>query len=324
MSDDLNNPHDSFFRGVFALRQVSVPFFQHYLPTRVLKGLDLRTLRLSRESFIDERLREQRSDLLFSVASRSGQPTLLYLLLEHKSYQERWTAFQVLGYAMRALERHAGGSGLLPPLLAVVLYHGETPWSAPTTVEALTETREELVGSGLRFGFQLCDLSQTDLEGLEQRAALAMVLQVQKHIRNNALSERLAGIFKLSRGLRWRSGQKLAFLEMILRYLAAAAGQLDETTIRAALREALPIEVEEHLMPTIAETWEARGEARGQARGKEQQAQAILRRLLVQRFGPLSTGIIQQIENADLETLDRWLDRVLVANDLDEVFIAGD
>ena len=69
-------------------------------------------------------------------------------------------------------------------------------------------------------------------------------------------------------------------------------------------------------MPTIAETWEARGEARG----KEQQAQAILRRLLVQRFGLLSTGIIQQIENADLETLDHWLDRVLVAPTLAAVF----
>lgn len=85
MSDDLNNPHDNFFRGVFALPQVSTPFFQRYLPPGVLAALELSTLKLEPGSFIDERLREQRSDLLFSVNSPSAQPTLVYLLLEHKS-----------------------------------------------------------------------------------------------------------------------------------------------------------------------------------------------------------------------------------------------
>ena len=316
MNNDLSNPHDSFFRGVFALREVSKGFFQRYLPAEVMAGLDLRTLRLEKDSFIDERLREQRSDLLFSVKSRSGQPTLLYLLLEHKSYQDRWTAFQVLGYAMRVLERHASGNQLLPPLLAMVLYHGETRWSAPTTVEGLTETREELAGSMLRFGFQLCDLSQAKLDGLHQRTALAMVLRVLKFIRSGELVARLPGILKLFRELRGRRGQKLALLEMILRYVATAAGQLDETTLRAALREALPIEVEESVMPTIAETWEARGKQQGQRK----HAQDILQRQLAQRFGALSAEVIQRIETAELDTLDRWLDQVLTAPTLAAVF----
>jgi len=61
----------------------------------------------------------------------------------------------------------------------------------------------------------------------------------------------------VNRQLRGRREQKLAFLEMILRYLAAATGQLTEASIRTAPRKALPIEVEKTVMPTIAETREA-------------------------------------------------------------------
>ena len=93
MSDDLNNPHDTFFRAAFARPEVSSPFFQRYLPPGALAHLDLDTLSLEKDSFIDERLRKHRADLLFSVKGQAGQPVLIYLLLEHKSYQDRWTAF---------------------------------------------------------------------------------------------------------------------------------------------------------------------------------------------------------------------------------------
>ena len=69
-------------------------------------------------------------------------------------------------------------------------------------------------------------------------------------------------------------------------------------------------------MPTIAETWEARGKQQGQ----QKYAQAILQRLLAQRFGTLSTEVIQRIETAELDTLDRWLVRVLTAPTLAAVF----
>lgn len=320
MNDDLSNPHDSFFRGVFALPEVSAPFFERYLAPGVLAGLDLSTLRLEKDSFIDERLREQRSDLLFSVTAQSGRQALIYLLLEHKSYQDRWTAFQVLRYVMRVLDHHAGGSEPLPAVLTLVLYHGENAWSAPTTIEELTEAPGELAALIPRYGFQLCDLSQAQLDDLQQRVALAMVLQVLKFIRDDELPARLPGILALFRELRGRRDQKLAFLEMILRYLAAAAGQIDEPTMLAALRQALPLDVEENIMPTLAETWEARGEERGEERGELKRARHILQRQLEQRFGALPAEVIRRIDDADLVALDQWLDRVLVASSLDEVF----
>ena len=324
MSNDLNNPHDTFFRAAFARPEVATPFFQHYLPPDALAHLDLNTLGLEKDSFIDEHLREHRADLLFSVTGRAGQPVLIYLLLEHKSYQDRWTAFQMLGYVLRILGPHAGDSKRLPAVLSLVIYHGETVWSAPTTVEDLTDAPAELAALVPRFGFQLCDLSQAQLDGLRERAALAMVLQVLKFIRSDELNERLPEILALFHELHGRREQKLAFLEIILRYLAAAAGQLDERTVRAALRKALLPYVEEKVMPTIAESWlaqgEARGEARGEIKGELKQARHKLRLLLTQRFGTLPPQTDQRIADADLETLDRWFASALSATDLATVF----
>jgi len=312
MTDDLNNPHDTFFRAAFAQPEVSGPFFKCYLPPGALAHLDLDTLSLEKDSFIDERLREHRADLLFSVQGQAGRPVLIYLLLEHKSYQDRWTAFQMLGYVLRILSPHAGSSTRLPAVLSLVIYHGETAWSAPTTVEDLTDAPEELAPLVPRFGFQLCDLSQAQLDGLRERAALAMVLQVLKFIRSDELDERLPEILALFHELGGRREQKLAFLEIILRYLAAAAGQLDERTVRAALRKALPRDVEESVMPTMAETWMAEGELK--------LARNTLQSQLAQRFGELPADITRQIEGADLSTLKHCLARVLIASDPGDVF----
>ena len=60
MSNDISNPHDNFFRGAFALPEVSTPFSQRYLLPGVLAELDLASLQLEKDSFIDERLRRMR------------------------------------------------------------------------------------------------------------------------------------------------------------------------------------------------------------------------------------------------------------------------
>jgi hypothetical protein len=46
------------------------------------------------------------------------------------------------------------------------------------------------------------------------------------------------------------------------------------------------------------------------------------RRLLTQRFGPLPDGVEQRLHAATVQDLERWADRVLDAQSLDEVFRA--
>jgi len=55
-------------------------------------------------------------------------------------------------------------------------------------------------------------------------------------------------------------------------------------------------------------------------KGRQEGERVLLRRLLTQRFGPLPDGVEQQLHAATVPDLERWADRVLDAQHLDEVF----
>ena len=62
---------------------------QEFLPEEVLRSLDLETLEISNQSFIDEKLKEAFSDAVFKVKLKSMIASVyISILLEHKSYKE--------------------------------------------------------------------------------------------------------------------------------------------------------------------------------------------------------------------------------------------
>ncbi len=54
--------------------------------------------------------------------------------------------------------------------------------------------------------------------------------------------------------------------------------------------------------------------------GREEGKLAVLKRLLTRRFGALPGQILALLEKASPVELERWIDRVLDAESLDEVF----
>ncbi|MGB6977264.1 MAG: Rpn family recombination-promoting nuclease/putative transposase [Gammaproteobacteria bacterium] len=72
MTRTIPTPHDHFFRAAMSRQEVAKAFFEAHLPAHILKLVDLKTLTLCKESFIDEELKEVISDLLFSVNFNQG------------------------------------------------------------------------------------------------------------------------------------------------------------------------------------------------------------------------------------------------------------
>ena len=102
---DISNPHDKFFKETFTRLEVARDFFANYLPEGVTTVLNLDTLALQSGSFIDPDLQEQFADLLYRVALHDDSEAYLYILLEHKSYPDLQTPFQLLRYLVRIWER---------------------------------------------------------------------------------------------------------------------------------------------------------------------------------------------------------------------------
>ena len=68
-------------------------------------------------------------------------------------------------------------------------------------------------------------------------------------------------------------------------------------------------------MPTVAEAWKKEGEAKGRAE--------TLLRLLERRFGHVPEDAAARVLAAPVEDLDAWLDAILSASSLDDIFRNG-
>lgn len=156
---ELSNPHDRFFKETFGRIEVARDFFANYLPQEVTAVFNLDTLELQPGSFIDPDLQEQFADLLYRVGLIDGQDAYIYLLLEHKSYPDRLTAFQVLRYEVRVWERDARAGEDLRPIVPVVVYHGREKWQVATDFAGLFHGPEALRRYWPALAYDLQDLS---------------------------------------------------------------------------------------------------------------------------------------------------------------------
>ena len=321
-NDTLNNPHDHFFRNSFSYPDVSVPFFQRYLRTEVREGLDFTTLAMEPGSFVDARLADHHTDLLFSIRRQDGLPARLFLLLEHKSYNTPWAGLQLLDYLVRIWQQEAKERRQPPltPVIGMVLYHGESTWTGGERFAPLVDTPAALARFTPDFEFVLCDLHQEQLDYLQDAARLAIALQLLKFIRSDELPARLPEIFELFQKLEVHEDDALAYAGTAIRYIVRVARQVDRATLEAAVVRGLPPGLGERVMPTIAESWIEEGRLEGIQKGRIEEARWVLHELLRQRFGELPESAKQRVEQADQETLHRWIFQVLSAGSLDEVF----
>ena len=266
-----HQPHDHFFRATFGRTEVARDFLQHYLPERVRAILDLSTLRLRKDTFVDAELREHISDLLYRVDIREGGSAYVYLLFEHKSYPDPATAFQVLRYMVRIWE-HPERIKVepLPPIVPVVFYHGASHWNVATHFSALTLDQPALASHIPDFEYVLCDLSAYSDADLAGGVMEQVTLLVLKHVFDTreewrTVLPRLMGL--LAALTRARDG--LDYIQIVLRYLASAAQELQPEVLHEAVDQTFPKDGGT-LMNTIAQEWVRQGREEGLEQGLEQ------------------------------------------------------
>jgi predicted transposase/invertase (TIGR01784 family) len=98
------------------------------------------------------------SDLVVQCRTKAeGLPVDIYLLFEHKSYQDQGVFLQLLGYmyAMWKKDRHAKKP--LRVIIPLVFYHGEGSWQIPTQFIKQFSIGDELKGLLLNFTYILFD-----------------------------------------------------------------------------------------------------------------------------------------------------------------------
>jgi hypothetical protein len=316
----LQSPHDALFRAAFESPRHAARLLGCLLPAELLGVVALDSLELQASEGRGRELETYRTDLLFR-ANVAGSPGYICFLVEHQSATDLSMPLRVLGYQARTLERYwrAQPREPLPPIIAVVISHDPKGWRGPRElVELLSESARQhaavrrLMPNVRYIVDDLAHLSDAELRARALGAFPALVLWALRDARTpgqilRTFDHWADALTDTANAPHGRDALKQLFL-----YISTVAKKLtfDELTRRVAK---LAPAAEEAIM-TIAEQLRKEGLKQGLEQGRRQ----ALEKLMVLKFGPLSEAVAVRIRGADAGVVERWLERILVANTAEE------
>jgi predicted transposase YdaD len=318
MSKQSDNVHDRFFKKALSDPQHAGTFLREHLPPDVAGLLDHeQPLVPLPSSFVDEKLREHHSDLLFGVHLKAGGHALVYVLLEHKSSSDKGARLQLLRYVVRVLvdwyERNQQQLPL-PAVLPLLVHQGPGGWKLSCEFADLFGAVPEPLRPYLPcFRHALVDLGQIEDRELSGQARLRAFLKALKYNRRPDLPQRIDILLAEAPVLEETD------LVLILTYLDDGPVGVSDTLMREALQRLVP-ERTERIMGTLSRTYFDQGKAEGLTEGRTEGAAKVLVRLIEKRFGAVSPQLLQRIFSAEVATLEGWVERVFDAPDLQAVF----
>lgn len=319
--------HDALFRHTYAQPEHAASLLRGVLPAPLVAAIDWSSLRLVPGTSIDETLEPRHADLLL-CADAHGCAVLLYLLLEHKSTPERFTALQLLRYAVRVFDRFLHehpDAARLPPIVPIVVHHGDRSWRAARTVLDLIDLdglppAAQKVLSPLQpnLHFLLDDLAAASESELRERSGTLLhrltmlLLQFVRPARDDD-PVRLVRRWRDLLAALWQHPGGRSGMYALFSYLAS---QLTAAPARLAAAGAQIHSDARTMGKTIADQLLEQGYQRGRDSGRIE----LLLRLLRTRFGSVTPDVEQRLRAASPEQIDVVAERLLTAESPADLF----
>ncbi|EKC8824773.1 Rpn family recombination-promoting nuclease/putative transposase [Salmonella enterica] len=263
-----NRPgHDGLFKLFLREPDTARDFLAVHLPADIRAQVRLDTLKLEPGSFVDQKLRELHSDVLYSVETAEGHAGYIYCLVEHQSTADRMMAWRMMRYSMAVMDAHLKkGNDTLPVVVPLLFYQGtvrpypySTDWMDCFDVPALA--REVYSRPWL-----LVDVSVMEDSDLQSHRRMALLELVQRDIRHRDAASLLRDVVQLIR----LAGNTREQVEAVLCYIIYN-GMTSEsiTPFLYELAGEIP-EYKELIMGTIAQQLKEEGIQLGIQQGIQQ------------------------------------------------------
>jgi len=308
--------YDALFRRLFENPQVSVDFARNYLPADYQDKIDFESAAIDRDSYVDEVLRRNYTDLLYRFDKREGEGQLyLYLLYDHKSAPDKWVSVQLLRYIMliyrKELEQDRPPA-VLPEVVPVVFYHGRQEWTHPLQCADLIDavSREHVP----RFKPLLFDLNRIDDKRLLGSVQTVVGLLSLKYIKHRFTEKLVAYLLRELHRLPRESSFLQEFYLTLIRFKA----EEDLQTFLQMAREMNYRDMEEDIM-TREQRLLKEGRAKGRAEGRAEGLQDSLKRQIKKKFGLETEESVKINQVKDSAKLEAALDEILSAETKQQV-----
>ncbi|EAN5533878.1 Rpn family recombination-promoting nuclease/putative transposase [Salmonella enterica] len=288
-----NRPgHDGLFKLFLREPDTARDFLAVHLPADIRAQVRLDTLKLEPGSFVDQKLRELHSDVLYSVETAEGHAGYIYCLVEHQSTADRMMAWRMMRYSMAVMDAHLKkGNDTLPVVVPLLFYQGtvrpypySTDWMDCFDVPALAR---EVYSRP----WPLVDVSVMEDSDLQSHRRMALLELVQRDIRHRDAASLLRDVVQLIR----LAGNTREQVEAVLCYIIYN-GMTSEsiTPFLYELAGEIP-EYKELIMGTIAQQLKEEGIQLGIQQGIQQgieQARLVAQqKLLETAYALLDNGV---------------------------------
>jgi hypothetical protein len=217
-------PDDRLFKAVFKTPSHVEELLSACAPQQLLAALDLRTLRLTSESFVDEQLAASIADIVMECQTASAKQVLVSMILEHKAFMPSCPPYQIMRYQHRLWSDQMEKTPSKPtPSVPVLVYHGKASWKVKPWSSYLDGWDDAFVPFTPPGGYVLIDLSELPDEHIRRfrSSFLRTALLLMKHrLEPEYLLTNLLELinFVESDG-RLSEEERIGALERLLRYL---------------------------------------------------------------------------------------------------------
>ncbi len=323
--------HDTGYKGLFSEPRMIEDLIRGFVPGDWVERLDFTTLEKANLSFVSEQLIKREDDVIWRLRFTDRSWLYVYLLLEFQSTPDKWMALRIMVYAGLLWQdlikqKQIGAGKKLPPVVPVVLYNGEAKWNAPLDMQELVTPVEGIRAFRPTCRYLLLDEQRIALEQPESMRNLVAAVFRLEQSRTPAEVKQV-----VERLIVWlsepeQSSLQRAFVSWIRQALLKArlgGAEVPEVSELSEVRDMLEQRVIEWTKQWKQEGHEEghkegrkEGRKEGHKEGHKEGRQAMLLKLVEQRFGPLSAAQTSLFDTTDL---DRIADKLLVAESFEEL-----
>ncbi len=218
------NTHDKLFKQIEQIKENAADLIRGIFPADIIAALDLNTLEPDPTSYVDERLSEHFSDLVYNCfQSSEEQEVKITLLFEHKSSQPKHIHVQLLRYMVNIWDRQEKNRETPSLIIPVVFYHGRKKWEVYPMQSYFTSQNQLFSRFIPDFDYILSDLHDYSDEAIKNkmfdRDINKALITLFKYVFDaQGLRDHLKHIFRLLKD-RFAEEESQTVIVAILKYL---------------------------------------------------------------------------------------------------------
>jgi len=318
--------HDIGYKHLFAHPELVRELVSEFTALTWIGALDISAFERVNPSYVSERFSERQDDLVWRV--RCGDDWLyIYILLEFQSRVEPWMALRMQVYIgllyQDLIKRHeVSPASLLPPVLPLVFYNGDAPWSAGLNLaDLIMSAPPGLAKFQAHQRYCLVDQQRLDRAGLADKSGLlAMIFRLE-------LSDSPAVLLEILPTLEcwWTAHEQTPLRQAVLLWVERLVKReyFEVVGIDSfQMREVTGMGARKFATWTDEAKYRGRQEglAEGLAEGSRIGLINGLKTVIELRFGAVPESLVEKIRQIEPGDVERWIARALQADSLAALF----